>query len=261
MNLPYVCIFEEDAYPRQDCASYLDKVLEQVPDDAECLVLGWSRITKNARAAHSEFIDMFAGGEYYGSHAYVLFSCAYDRILNGFNTVSDDKVISPDVITNKFLKNVYILKRPAFIQYSTNKSLHAYHDYIFQNGKGGKTPPEGFLPIDDLLYGDAFKNKTLDVFSYFVGRKYNDMQLMFGWYRNLKDKYCVNISKRFVIYTDNQLAKQFEALYDDVKVVVIDSVDDLNARKLMKFDLISDFFKKYNVSEYFSFIQSNCRCI
>ena len=84
---------------------------------------------------------------------------------------------------------------------------------------------------------------------------------MFGWYRNLKDKYCVNIKKRFVIYTDNQLAKQFETLYDDVKVVVIDPVDDLNTRKLMKFDLIGDFFKNYDVSEYFSFIQSNCRCI
>lgn len=104
-----------------------------------------------------------------------MFRRSYEKILNGFDTVCDDKVISPDIITNRVLRNVYILKQPAFIQYSPGKSLHAYHDYIFQNGKGGAFPPEGFMPIDDLLYSGEFSGKTLDVFSYFVGKKYNDV--------------------------------------------------------------------------------------
>lgn len=57
MDLPYVCIFEEDAYPRPDCRDYIDKALADVPDDAECVVLGWSRITKNARKQHGQYMD------------------------------------------------------------------------------------------------------------------------------------------------------------------------------------------------------------
>ena len=67
--------------------------------------------------------------------------------------------------------------------------------------------------------------------------------------------------RRFVVYTDNWMVKQIETLYDDVTVVVIDPVADVNSRKLMKFDLIDDFFRNNAASEYFSFIQSNCRCI
>lgn len=41
LDLPYVCVFEDDAYPRIDAAEMLADELRRVDDGTDVLILGW----------------------------------------------------------------------------------------------------------------------------------------------------------------------------------------------------------------------------
>ena len=41
LNLPFICIFEDDAYPSKNIINDLTSVLTDLPDDIDVLRLGW----------------------------------------------------------------------------------------------------------------------------------------------------------------------------------------------------------------------------
>jgi len=46
-NLPYVFIFEDDAYPCDQSAKILEQYLYAMPYDANLILFGWCNCTKN----------------------------------------------------------------------------------------------------------------------------------------------------------------------------------------------------------------------
>lgn len=46
-NLPFVAVFEDDAYPRINAEKYLNEYLYRIPKQAGMVILGWSNHTKN----------------------------------------------------------------------------------------------------------------------------------------------------------------------------------------------------------------------
>ena len=46
LNLPFICIFEDDAYPCNNIYDKLKLFLSDIPNDARLLILGWSKLFK-----------------------------------------------------------------------------------------------------------------------------------------------------------------------------------------------------------------------
>ena len=44
MNLPFISIFEDDAYPCDKVEEKLKDALEHIPNDADCVVLGYNKV-------------------------------------------------------------------------------------------------------------------------------------------------------------------------------------------------------------------------
>jgi hypothetical protein len=87
------------------------------------------------------------------------------------------------------------------------------------------------------------------IFSYFCGKNYNDEKYVYDWYTNLKQYYCVDNERKFIIYTDNEKIKENMITYNDVKIFIIKSIDDKNFRLLMKFNLIKMFLNRNTFKE------------
>jgi len=79
-NLPYVFIFEDDAYPCNNIMQNLSSTLNNIPDDAQCIMLGWSRKPIKTIATNDKFDKVV--GEIHGSHAYIIMANGYDNYLN-----------------------------------------------------------------------------------------------------------------------------------------------------------------------------------
>ena len=45
-NLPYILVFEDDAYPCIDCQNKFEQYLKCIPKDASMVILGWSACQK-----------------------------------------------------------------------------------------------------------------------------------------------------------------------------------------------------------------------
>lgn len=158
-NLPFVCIFEDDAYPCKDIKVKLDEVIKNIPSDANIVLLGWSQDGFNQTAydkwinkdivlqKRQSFDNMFNKTHSFisGSHAYIIFNSAYDIYIQ---TMKKDRTIPADVIFSN-IPNTYILKQPLFIQYSDNKSMNGHIGYIYYGDY--KYPPKNFEKIEDLL--------------------------------------------------------------------------------------------------------------
>jgi hypothetical protein len=77
LDWPYVCIFEDDAYPIENINNELDYYLREIPSSCACLILGNSRIL-NA----SDFNDrLFNHVSSYGSQSYIVFQEYYDKYV------------------------------------------------------------------------------------------------------------------------------------------------------------------------------------
>lgn len=71
LDLPFVCVFEDDAYPVSGISSKLETYLGDIPADTDVLMLGWSYFktcpTKISGKLSSPPSDT------HGSHAYIVF--------------------------------------------------------------------------------------------------------------------------------------------------------------------------------------------
>jgi len=79
LDLPYIFIFEDDAYPRKDVVKKLEYYIENRPSDCGVLVVG-----RNGEAG-----EIIKRGDYhivmhrpFGAHAYCVYKSAYTELLD-----------------------------------------------------------------------------------------------------------------------------------------------------------------------------------
>lgn len=143
MHLPYVCIFEDDAYPCIDSAKILNE-LTNIPDDCGLLVLGWCSVGNAIKFKQQTFNSKYNRITNYigGSQSYIIFKQSYDEYLQKYANNRADGIF-------KDIKNSYILNQPIFIQYSIDTSMNKHKNYIF-NGDNC-IPPKNFPKVE--IYG------------------------------------------------------------------------------------------------------------
>jgi len=89
LDLPFVCIFEDDAFPAIDVVSKLKTNLMNIPSYTKILLIGWLDEFSRVRRENG----FFGVGNAYGSHAYIVFKSGYDEYLAAYkknpNIVAD----------------------------------------------------------------------------------------------------------------------------------------------------------------------------
>lgn len=130
LNLPFVTIFEDDAVPEPNCIEKLDKYCSDVPDSIDVLRLGHSFNPLREQPAQDllssfEQSENLIIGNFYGSHAYVVFKKYYKRFLedNKNQPRCDYQKINPTQD-----KVVYALKESLFRQQNVlgRPVIHSY---------------------------------------------------------------------------------------------------------------------------------------
>lgn len=149
MELPFVTIFEDDAYPRRDANIIIRDVIRRTPEDANMLILGWN-VLKNA----SKIDDIILKGpsrpancdrRIYGSHAYIVFEKCYDKYIKHS---CRGKLTAADDFLDRF-DPTYVSRVNLFIQRCSKISMTGHVGYILDN-ESYKNPPNGFDKIEDI---------------------------------------------------------------------------------------------------------------
>ena len=78
-----MCIFEDDAYPRDGIANLLDYYLSDIPSDCGIMLLGYYRLFQFMK--HDE--KFFNHATIWGSHSYIVFKNAYDKYLSFLDSI------------------------------------------------------------------------------------------------------------------------------------------------------------------------------
>lgn len=143
MNLPFVVIFEDDAYPCIDIKRKLEKQLEIIPQ-CNIALLGWNKYDScNCIDNLWNSLNKWA----WGSHAYIVFNCAYDSYIETY-----DK--NPYMVADSFFgfygNKTIMPKDNLFIQYNITKSMNGYNGYIYNN-ISNSVPPDGFSCFDKII--------------------------------------------------------------------------------------------------------------
>lgn len=158
LKLPFVCIFEDDAFPTKDIYQKLKHYLSCIPNDTDILVMGWSFL-KSKPINYSKMYDILKD-EIHGSHAYIIFEKAYDRYLKSYN---EDPLKASDVMLTNFDNCItYKTKESLFIQYNRKKSNWGCIGYIYeldQKQKWSNTPPKEYEDVEPyILKNETYKN-------------------------------------------------------------------------------------------------------
>lgn len=222
LGWPYVCMFEDDVYPRDGIKDYLDYYLSDIPDKCNLMILGHYRLFEFAKYDDKWYNHAAS----WGSHAYVLFKDRYDmyiKTLDNFIVCDsyqfDDSKFGPK-------DTVFMPNKNLFIQYCDKKSMTNYIGYLWNiNGKNLSNEDvfkRGYSPIESILDEDSkkidikqrveeppeAKLRKVIVFNYFTGSKYNSTANILEWYNSMSEKYMVDCNRTFVVYTDNHEAKR-----------------------------------------------------
>ena len=156
LNLPYVCIFEDDAYPINGVKEKLRICLSQIPDDCAVLMLGSIQTIGGKPKPEGNFIR---GIESYGGHSYMVFKDYYDQYLTLLNKFpeGDGPLYNTDnqiIPRSKFFMPVENL----FIQHNYDITHNCNTGYVWYYDICNlmKFPKEyifykGFPKIEDLL--------------------------------------------------------------------------------------------------------------
>ena len=154
---PYVCIFEDDAYPIKGIVGELEHYLSEIPDDCAVLTLG-SIFCHGSLGQQGDFLK---GIRAYGGHSYILFRDYYDKYLELLTKFPEGDgplyKTDNDIIP---LGQFYGTGRNLFIQYSPENGMNNKSGYILYysmaNWNWVKFPDEyifhkGFPRIEELL--------------------------------------------------------------------------------------------------------------
>lgn len=152
-NYPFICIFEDDAYPCVNIKKNLLNELKYVNKDSDIFILGWCNNIKTKTYNNTFLLD----SKLCGSHAYIVFNKGYQKIINLYNKISEKHIDNIFYSMVQMNNVVQCASMNLFIQYSLNTSMNNHIGYIY-NGLDNKIPPSGFNEFD--IY--AFK-KNIDI--------------------------------------------------------------------------------------------------
>lgn len=257
LDWPYVCIFEDDAYPCRNCRQHLEELLNDVPDDANCLILGTYHL-KTTSYSKSDKISYC--NEVWGSHAYIMFKKGYDDYIEftqRYNSIAD--------INLQMMSNVYASNLNLFIQYNDKPSIiHQYNGYLSYDYDKAKILDQ-FPKIEEYDIDNITKKSTVAIMCYFISENYNNSLNIMEWFYNLKFHYLIDCDRKFIIYTDNKNVKTY---LDDELIewhfIDEDKTKDHIKNLMYKFHYISDYLNSCSYKDYIdyiAFIQSNGRCL
>lgn len=140
-NMPYVFIFEDDAYPCKDIYNKFERYLSCIPKDAKLILFGWSSHSKRNPQCFSKLYNKITS-IISGAHSYVIFKDAYsqyiDYMTNNNNAKADNEIF-------QIINHSYVINYPLFIQYSKQKSMNKHIGYIYYGDH--IIPPENFEEI------------------------------------------------------------------------------------------------------------------
>lgn len=127
LDWPFVCIFEDDAYPRKDIIDKIQIILNDIPDDVDMIKLGYTKINNKNKPIN---IDnrFYSDAQTYGSHAYIVFKKYYKIYQKLFNI---DAVA--DMLLMNSNNNILTPIDNLFIQYNlcdSYKSMHNTNKHI-----------------------------------------------------------------------------------------------------------------------------------
>ena len=165
LDWPYVCIFEDDAYPVTGIKDELEKYLSDIPDDCAVLVLG-SIFCHGSLGLQGDFLK---GIRIYEGHSFILFRNYYDKYLELLKKFPEGDgplyKTDNDIIP---LGQFYGTGRNLFIQYSPENGMNNKSGYILYysmaNRNWIKFPDEyifhkGFPKVEELLAKEQKKDR------------------------------------------------------------------------------------------------------
>lgn len=149
-NLPFVVVFEDDAYPCDDIKNKLQEILRRIHYESNAVLLGYSSCGYNQKASmKSKYLNRIYDRTVSGAHAYIVFKQAYDKYIKFFED-NKDKPADNDIFCALYPS--YVAREPLFIQYCKDASMHNHFGYIFEGNK--RVPPRGFPAISKYLGGN-----------------------------------------------------------------------------------------------------------
>lgn len=143
-KLPWITIFESDAYPRCDALTAMDDISALVPQDADVVYWGSTIL----RRPYGNFNNVFLSAkDICGAHSLTIFSKAYERLLR----ILQDLSVPVDLACSRL--KAFACKTNIFVQYNAIQSriskLKGYHSST--EGWRKNYPPAGFAePPNEL---------------------------------------------------------------------------------------------------------------
>lgn len=157
-DLPYVFLFDDDAYPCVNCIDRLKEYIKIIPIDAKVAMLGYIGIEdfRHQPPLNKKFNKVMT--TFYGPHAYITFKNEYDFIINLIEQNLETAHIDWIVTDGKKLNyKCYAVDYPLFIQYNFKTSVTNHHGYVYVNSMSNyyssnfSNPPIGFKKIEEIL--------------------------------------------------------------------------------------------------------------
>lgn len=126
---PYVCVFEDDAYPCVDVKKEMEKVLKNVPDECGALALGYICIL-GATGLDNGFMTGF---RCYGTHSYIVFRDAYDKYIETLDKNPEGDGVFYSAPKDNLLgtERMFGSAKNLFIQFSKEKTMNNAGGYIY----------------------------------------------------------------------------------------------------------------------------------
>jgi len=150
LGLPFVVIFEDDAYPHDDAEDVLGRLLANIPDPSGVsgiVQLGWTlrRWGRLSRIpglpggyGHGPQYAVWSGGDCFGMHSYMVPARLYSQFIESFDTVAAMSLL------RRFGGSYLTLDTPLFIQCAVTPGVSGKVGFAYGGTSGLRTPPSGF---------------------------------------------------------------------------------------------------------------------
>jgi hypothetical protein len=184
MDWPFVCIFEDDAFPCRDAEARMSKLMEDtstLPPDTRILWTGWCQIKGRLEPVEGSQDLCRLQGRCAGAQAWIIFKDGYDIFLNEHDCAG----VHIDLNCST-CPGLYLVRDSLFCQADMERSGHGHLGYSGGGIWSSESPPAGFDRdeacdksfIDKFsIYADGLKS-ILNIFGDFMPK--SDKCLIIG---------------------------------------------------------------------------------
>lgn len=120
LNWPYVCIFEDDAEPCEDCFNKLSRYLTDLPNNLDILKLGI--ISTGDTQPIRQYGRLLKYKQSYGAHAYIVFQQYYSNYFEKMKFNSN--LVADNDLVNDIYRNIYSTQDVLFTQKNISGRMH-----------------------------------------------------------------------------------------------------------------------------------------